>query len=383
MYPDFHLPTKIYTQPGIIEHIGEIISSQGAKRALVITSSDDFEKFENTIEDIIQRLNKSDVVTIVYDEIPGSTNNEYIDSAVYYAKKTQADIILGIGRIESINSAKAIALLANNYYFCEDVFEYPKTEKPIPFALVPFIPCFGLEILPCFFIPDIHENIKRIYYNYQMYPDLTIIDPNLSIIADDEETSQSGIASMALSVESLISQKASEFSNTYALKSIDLTFKNLTHAFREPDNTVYRTPLSLASLLSGIAMSTSFMSVCFSLSLALSSYTQIPLATGMCIILPHIMEYNLTTSTAKYVQIAKVMDEDVRDITVIEAAIKAVEAIRKIASDIDIPHRLSEYEVSKTIFSKISDVALSYPFIKHSPRTLNRDELETILIAAF
>ncbi|MFW5808766.1 MAG: iron-containing alcohol dehydrogenase, partial [Spirochaetota bacterium] len=129
--------------------------------------------------------------------------------------------------------------------------------------------------------------------------------------------------------------------------------------------------------------STAFMSVCFSLALSLSSYTQIPLSTGMCIILPHIMEYNLTTSTGKYVQIAKVMDENVREITVIEAAIKAVEAIRKVTSDIDIPQRLSEYEVSKTLFNKISSVALTYPFIKHSPRTLSRDELETILIAAF
>jgi alcohol dehydrogenase class IV len=385
MYPDFHLPTKIYAQSNIINHIGEIISSSGANRALIITSSDDYEKFETTIENIVDNLNKNDVITIIYDEIPGKTNNEYIDSAVYYAKKTQTDIIIGLGRIESINAAKAIAILANNFYFCEDIFEYPKTDKPMPLALVPFIPSFGLEILPCFFIPDIHENIKRIYYNFQLYPELTIIDPNLAIMADDDETARASIAALALSVESLISNKSSEFSNTYALKSIDLTFQNLVNSFREPDNAEYRLPLSLASLLSGIAVSTAFMSVAFSLSLSLSSLSSIPLSISIGILLPHIMEYNLTTpkSTDKYIQIAKVMDEDVRGISRIEAAIKAIEAIRKVGTDIDIPQRLSDFEISKTIFNKVSEIALSYPFIKHSPRILTQDELETILIAAF
>lgn len=383
LYPDFHLPTRIYIQPDIINQIGEIIASRNAQRVLIITSSDDFEQYENIIDHVVQNLNSNGVTTIIYDEIPGQANNEYIDSAVYYVKKTNTDMVIGLGRSESLNCAKAVALLANNFYFCDDIFAYPKVERPIPFALIPFIPSFGLEIMPFFYMPDIHENIKRIYYNNFLYPELTIIDPKLSIIAEDTETSNTGIAAISLALESLISKTTSEFTNTYALKAIDLSYKNLSSAFRDPHNIKYRTPLSLASLLSGISVTTSFMSTSLALSLSLSSFTSIPIPEVMGILLPHIMEYNLTTSTKVYVQIAKVMDEDVRDITVIEAAIKAVEAIRKLCSDIDIPQRLSEYEISKTLFSKVAEQAMTYPFIKNSPRVLNKDELETLLIAAF
>ena len=95
------------------------------------------------------------------------------------------------------------------------------------------------------------------------------------------------------------------------------------------------------------------------------------------------MEYNLTSAPGKYVQMSKVMDEDVRDITVIEAAIKAVEGVRKLALDVEIPQRLSQFDINKGIFSKVAEITLSYPFIHNAPRALNRDEVETILIAAY
>ncbi|MBN2433658.1 MAG: iron-containing alcohol dehydrogenase [Spirochaetes bacterium] len=383
IYPDFHLPTRLYLQPDIIKNVGEIIASRNAHRALIITSSDDYEKYENIIEFIVENLNANGVISIIYDEIPGKANNEYIDSAVYYAKKTNTDIIIGVGLIESLNSAKAIAMLANNYYFCDDIFEYPKVNDPIPYALIPFMPSIGLEIVPCFYMPDIHRNLKRIYYNNKLYPDLTIIDPLLSLQAEDSDFANASVAALSIAVESLISQTTSDITNTYALKAVDLTYRNLAAAFRDPDNTSYRAPLALASVLSGISLTTSFMSITFAISLALSSYTPIPLSKSMGILLPHIMEYNLTTSTNKYVQIARIMDEDVHDITIIEAAIKAIEAVRKITLDVEIPQRLSEFEISKTLLSKVSELAQTYPFIKNAPRTLNKDELETILVAAF
>ena len=77
------------------------------------------------------------------------------------------------------------------------------------------------------------------------------------------------------------------------------------------------------------------------------------------------------------------MGKEVRDITVIEAAIKAVEAIRKLEADTDTPQRLSNYEVSKSQFKEISNLAMRYPFIKNTPRALNDNEIETILIAAY
>jgi alcohol dehydrogenase class IV len=73
----------------------------------------------------------------------------------------------------------------------------------------------------------------------------------------------------------------------------------------------------------------------------------------------------------------------VKDITVIEAAIKAVEAIRKLESDISLPQRLSHYGISKSLFEEIARLAVTFPFTGNSPREISRNEVETILVAAY
>jgi len=77
------------------------------------------------------------------------------------------------------------------------------------------------------------------------------------------------------------------------------------------------------------------------------------------------------------------MDEDVKDITVIEAAIKAVEGVRKIEIEVEIPQRLSQFDIPKNELSKIADLTMQYPFIENAPRPLTKNEIETILIAAY
>ena len=80
---------------------------------------------------------------------------------------------------------------------------------------------------------------------------------------------------------------------------------------------------------------------------------------------------------------SKVMGEDVKDITVIEAAIKAVEAVRKLEIDIEIPQRLSGFKINQNQFKSIADLAYTYPFINNTPRKISKSDIETILIAAF
>ncbi len=381
--PDFHLPTNIYIQPDIIKKAGSIISKQ-ASRVLIITTSNDFERYERVLINLSKSIEKEGAYSIIYDEIPDKPNTEFIDSAAYFAKKTSCDLIIGFGGFEAMNTSKAIALLTNNFLFCEDLFSgNPVVEKPVTLITIPSKPIFGFEILPFFTANDIHSDTKMSYMNNNLYPHSTIIDPNISIFATEEDIANGGMSILSIAIESLISKITSEFTNTYALKSIDLIFKNLLQAYKDPSNIKSRHPIAIASVLCGVAFSLSYLSICFAISLALTSKRDIPIDQGISLLLPHIMEYNLTSSPGKYVQMAKVMDEDVRDITVIEAAIKAVEAVRRIAIEIDIPQRLSQYGLSKTEFTSIAELAASYPFIKNAPRPLNKDEIETILIAAY
>ncbi len=381
--PDFHLPSQIFIRQDIIKDIGKILPRFGS-RAILITTAHDLELYSAAIEMISRQLKDADMGCIVYDEIPSPPNTEEIDTAAAYIKKTNCDLIIGFGGIDSINSAKALSILATNYFFCHDLFASPNiTARPMNFITVPGSPMFGFEIAPLLYLQEIHDLTRKIYHHPDLYPEATIVDPLMTLLCPEEKILKSAIATLAIATESVISKKNNEIINTYALKSIDMIFRNAPVTFREPQNSVPRTPLSTASVMAGIAFAVSYLSITLSISLALVSKTDLDIESAMSIILPHIMEFNLTSSPGKYVQMSKVMGEEVREVTVIEAAIKAVEAIRRLESDIDIPQRLSSYDISKTIFREVADLAVSYPFLDNTPREVNTNEIETILIAAY
>ncbi len=380
--PDFHIPTEIFIKQDIISDTGRIIKKFGTK-VLLIISSEDFARYNPAIEIIVKSLNSYNIGCIIYDEIPGNPDTEYVDSAVYYAKMTNCDVIIGFGGIESINAAKAVALLTNNNLFCSALFENPKVKTPVDLIIIPSIPLFGFEVIPAFYVTEIKEMIRNVYRNRLIFPKAIIVDPNIAAGTNEEAVADSSISILAISMESVISKKTNDFLNTYALKSIDIIFKTLPLAFRDPRNINHRIKLAMASIMSGIAFATTELSLTLAISLALSSIYNISVEKAMGLILPHVMEYNLTSSSGKYVQMSKVMDEELKDITVIEAAIKAVEGVRKLEIEVDIPQRLFQFDISKDKFSKTAEIALAYPFLNNAPRQLTKDEIETILIAAY
>lgn len=139
----------------------------------------------------------------------------------------------------------------------------------------------------------------------------------------------------------------------------------------------------LASIFSGIAHSNTQLGACYAIATAANNLSQLNFDTTLTIVLPHLLEYNLTASAAKYVHIARALEEETADITVIEAAIKAVEKIRKIIVELKIPERLSEFGVKKADLSRIAQQASQNPLLLNSPRDLDKSELEAILIASF
>ena len=334
--PDFHIPTEIFIKQDILNETGSIVRKYGTK-ALIIATSGDSVKYSSTIDQITRSLSDQNIGYIVYDEIPDNPDTEYIDSAVYYSKMTKCDLIIGFGGIDSINAAKAVSLLSNNHLFCNDLFENPDIKPPLNLIIIPTLPSFGFELLPIFYISEIKDMTKKIYTNRDIFPKAVIIDPKIAAMSNEEALADSTISILAISTESVVSKKTNDFVNTYALKSIDIIFKTLPLAFRDPKNIAHRTKLATASIMSGITFATTELSLVLSISLALTSKYNIPIEKCMGLILPHVMEYNLTSSSGKYVQMSKVMDEEIRDITVIEAAIKSVEAVRKLEMDVDIP----------------------------------------------
>ena len=383
LIPEFNLPSDIYVRQDIVPEIPGIVAQYGT-RVLMISTKNDTELHHKIIGQISLNLKKAGIGCIVFDNIPPNPNTEDVDEVVIFAKKTNCNIIVALGGNEAVNVARAVSILISNYLFCDSLFGNPALPNAnLPLIIIPTRPLYGFEIVPIFHLHDLIQKKHDIFSNKNLFPMAAIIDPNLSKFTPHDFFLRSVFASLAISIESLISQSNNDLSNTFALKSVDFIFKNLADYHNNPDNLNVRQQLETASVMSGIAFSVSIYSTSLAIALALTSIYKIDIELIINIIISHVMEYNLSSSTGKYVQIAKVMGENCRDLTVIEAAIKAVEGMRKTQNEYGLVQKLSEFEINKNDFKPIAKIASTYNINDNSPKALNAGEIEAILASAY
>jgi len=379
--PEFSLPSDIFMRQNVTASVADIIEAFGKRTTIIITSSD-LEVFYKKTRNISDTLIKAGIGCIIYDKLSKIPNTEDIDEAVRFIKKANCNSIIGFGGIESINCAKAISILINNYVFCNDIFSQTLTNDPVNLVIIPAHPVFGFEINPFFYIADITENEKHVFFDKRLYPKAVVIDPDLAMDTPLNEIVKNGIAALAIALESIISTNNNEIINTFALKSVDMIFRSLPNISKETVNYEKISLVSMASFMAGIAFSSSCLSISTAIGLALTQKSKITLADSINVMIPYVMEYNLVAATGKYVQIAKVMGEPLNNVTIVEAAMKAVAAVRTLESDSNIPQKLSLFNVQKQDIKKIAQIAAKYPFLKNSPQSVNNDEIEAIIISA-
>jgi alcohol dehydrogenase len=379
----YQFPSRVFFERDSTHKLGSLVKDIGA-RVLVLSIRNELSNSDE-LAVIKTSLEKHTTGAIVYDDILDTPSTEELDTAAYFVKQCRADVILAYGSRKTFYAARAIAMLAQNEVFAADLDQgmFPLRKPPMPVVTAPVGPSMGEESSPAFMIYDAARRFTLLGHDYRLFPGLIFVDPNISSALSQNELARAGIAVLSANIEAILSKRSNEITNSIALRSLELITRNLVPLVNDLNNAAARMNVSMASVLCGMAHSNSYMGLCYSIATATSHLTGLDFQMAMAILLPHIMEYNLTTSAGKYVQIARALDEDIRDITVIEAAIKAVEGVRKIYLELKVPQRLSEFDIQKADLPEIAELAFTIPLIRNTPRELDRNEIETILIAAY
>lgn len=379
----YQYPSRVFFERDSTHKIGSFVKDIGNRILLVTVRNETSNSDELAV--IKTSLEKYTTGCILYDDILSIPGHEELDTAAHFAKKCKADVIMAYGSRDTFLAARSIAMLCTNEVFAGDLASttFPLKKPPLPIVAVPAVPSMGEETAPTLNIYDSHSRHTFHGVDYRLFPSLIFVDPNITSSMTPVEITRAGVATLAAAVEAILSKKANEITNSIALRAVELITRNLVPLVNDPSNNAARNNISMASLMCGMAHSNSLLGLCYSIAGATNNLSGLDFFMAMAILLPHVMEYNLTTSAGKYVQIAKALDEDIKDITVIEAAIKAVEGVRKIYIELKVPQRLSDFEISKDLLPEIAENAFNMPLTRNTPRDLDRNEIETILIAAF
>lgn len=380
---DFQAPGKIHFETDSTFKIGNWVSEFGSRSLLINIQKENQNEEELAI--LKNSLMKHSKGCILYDDLFGDPDTEQIDSATYFAKKSHVDVIVAFGSVDTFNTAKAVSVLATNNFFAKDLLngEAKVKSSPLPMICVPMYPTLGEELTPGFTIIDADTGCRRYYGHDSLFPKACFYDPKIAMALTSDEAARIGGALLAYAIESILSVKTNPITTTLTLRVIDTIKKNLVNLYQNPKDESTITNMLWASAMIGSAIVSSPLSVTWSISMALSTESKLDFFYALSLILPHVMEYYLNASPNRYVNIARSLEEDVKGIAKIEAAIKAIEGVRKLYLEINLPTRLQEFDLQKHELSNIAQVASGYSQLANATRKLAKNEIESILVAAY
>lgn len=314
---NYYIPTRILFGKGQLNQLHA--QKLPGKKALIVISSGKSVRQNGTLARTQEQLEKAGVSYAVFDKIlPNPIKSHVMDGAAY-AKEQGCDFVIGLGGGSSIDSAKAIAVMAANE---GDYWDYimggsgkgkPVPNDPLPIVAITTTAGTGTEADP-WTVTTKEDTNEKIGFGYEKtFPVLSIVDPDLMLTVPAHLTAYQGFDALFHSTEGYIANISNTFSDLYALKAIELIGKSLAAAVKDGSNEEARSNMALANTLAGMVESTSSCTSEHSLEHALSAFhPKLPHGAGLIMI-----------SKAYYAHFAKIHACDERMITMAKALGKA------------------------------------------------------------
>ena len=331
-----------YHGSGARKEIVNEVKGRNLKKSFVC-SDPDLIKFNVTTK-VTNILEESNLEYEIYSNIKPNPTIENVQNGVNAYKKSNADYIIAIGGGSSIDTAKAIGIIINNPEF-EDVRSLegvaPTKNKCVPIIAVPTTAGTAAEVTINYVITDAEKNRKFVCVDTNDIPVVAIVDPDMMESMPKGLTAATGMDALTHAIEGLITRGAWEMSDMFHIKAIELISKHLRGAVENTKEG--REGMALGQYIAGMGFSNVGLGIVHSMAHPLGALYDTPHGVANAIILPTVMEYNAEVTGDKYKYIAKAMGvENVENMSVEEYRKAAIDAVKKLSSDIGIPSNLKD-----------------------------------------
>lgn len=370
----FVLNETSYHGKGAIESIADEAKGRGFKKAF-ICSDPDLLKFGVT-KKVTDVLDKAGLDYEIYSDIKANPTIENCQHGVKAFKASGADYLIAIGGGSSMDTSKAIGIVVANPEF-SDIRSLegvaPTKNKAVPIFAVPTTAGTAAEVTINYVITDAEKNRKMVCVDVHDIPVVAFVDPDMMSSMPKGLTAATGMDALTHAIEGYITKGAWELSDMFHLKAIEI----ISHALRGAvENTPEgREEMALGQYIAGMGFSNVGLGIVHSMAHPLGALYDTPHGVANAIILPTVMEYNAPATGEKYRNIAKAMGvKGTDDMTQDEYRKAAVDAVKRLASDVGIPADLKEIVKEKDI-QFLSESAYADACRPGNPRDTSVEEI--------
>ena len=307
----FRTPQKVYFKKGCLPvALDELKNVMNKKKAFIVT--DQFLYQNNYTKCITDKLDEMGIKhSTFFDVAPDPT----LASAQEGAKAMTAfepDCIIAVGGGSAMDAAKIMWVLYEHpeadfmdmamrfIDIRKRVYTFPKMGDKATFIAVPTSSGTGSEVTPFAVITDEKTGTKYPLADYELLPNIAIIDTDLMMNQPKSLTSASGIDAMTHALEAYASVMATEYTDGLALKALKNIFKYLPDAYENGANDpVAREKMANASTMAGMAFANAFLGVCHSMAHKLGAFHHLPHGIANALLINEVMKFNIATAPRK------------------------------------------------------------------------------------
>lgn len=396
---EFFTTENIIFGTGAIKELHRVLTRLKAKNVFVI--SDSGIRKAGILQKVIDELEKHHYVTVVYDKAVPEPPVESIVEAYEFAKaQMETDCIIAVGGGSSIDLAKIVALLMEygghptDYFGGENVV--PGPIKPL--IAIPTTAGTGSEVTSVAVVTDTKNDIKVGISDNYLRPAVALLDPELTLGLPPYVTACSGIDALSHAIEAytakdykyieaegnILFQGSLPLTDALALYAIELIANNLTLAVQQGSNVEARSNMLLGSLLAGLAFSNAGTALAHALAYPIGGKTRSPHGELTGLLLPYVMKYNANVAQEKMSKIATAFGIERGEMTTLEHAYAASNAVLELLKAIGLPTKLSEIGVKEEDIEEIAEKALPIErLVRNNPRVPDKESLIALLKEAY
>ena len=300
----FRSPEKVYIKKGCLPTaLEEFKAINPRKKAFIVT--DRFLYDNGYTRPITEKLGDMGIAYTVFSEVEPDPTLKIAKKGAEMMTNFAPDVIIAIGGGSAMDAAKIMWVLYEHpdadftdmaMRFSDirkRIYTFPKMGEKAYFIAVPTSAGTGSEVTPFAVITDSDTGIKYPLADYELMPDMAIVDADLQMSAPKGLTAASGIDAVSHSMEAFASMLATDYTDSLALRSLKIMFEYLPRAYENgEDDPEAREKTANAATMAGMAFANAFLGVCHSMAHKLGAFHHLPHGIANALMLDEVIRFN-------------------------------------------------------------------------------------------